>query len=393
MELRSRLPAIVQGAALVLFFGAFISIQALIGGTRLIFSLPAYATAGLGGILLLLLLRQPRPAPCRACLVVTAIAFAYLLVRAIISPAPFIAQSDIYSMLGALVVYLAFSLLLTSNPARILFLAGLFLFALLHVFVGAIQFREGNNFMPISWLQRADYGARASGFYVCPNHLAGLLEVLGAFALSIACWSRWPSWARLLSGYAAACSYVGLIITGSRGGYVSAAASFLAFGILSLVALTKTNARIFWRAAGLGLIGAIIFAGLVTFGVTQSRFLIERAGNVVDKTNVRRELWHAALQQCKLAPILGTGSATYLYYGRYFRTPGMDRDPVYVHNDYLQLLAEYGLAGALAIGAVIVVHARRGLRSFARLGPKRVAISHQLFSNGLALNVGALASL
>ena len=266
MELRARLPALAESAALFFFFAAFITIQTLIGGTRMVFSLPAYLLAAAGALLLLFAIRQRKPAPCRVCLAVTAVAFAYLLARAILSPAPFIARSDICSLVGSLVVYLAFSLFLTANTGRMWFLVGLFVFALVQVLVGAVQFRDGNNFMPISWLQRADYGARASGFYVCPNHLAGLLEVLGVFAISIACWSRWRAWAKLLVGYVAACCYVGLIITGSRGGYLSAGASFIAFGILSLLVLRKTTPRLFWRAAGFGVLGAIVFCALVAFG-------------------------------------------------------------------------------------------------------------------------------
>ena len=90
-----------------------------------------------------------------------------------------------------MIVYFLTSCILTSAKARIWIMACLLLAALAHVLVGAIQVRNGNNFMPISFLQRFDYGRRASGFYVCPNHLAGLLEVLGIFGLSMVCWSRW----------------------------------------------------------------------------------------------------------------------------------------------------------------------------------------------------------
>ena len=38
---------------------------------------------------------------------------------------------------------------------------------------------------------------RASGLYVDPDHLAGLLEVLGILGLSVACWSRLPGWAKV----------------------------------------------------------------------------------------------------------------------------------------------------------------------------------------------------
>ena len=110
---------------------------------------------------------------------------------------------------------------------------------------------------------------------------------------------------------------------------------------------------------------------------------------MIDTSNVRRDLWQAALRQWNLAPVFGTGSATYLYYGRLLRNPNVDRDPVYTHSDYLQLLADYGIIGGIAIGAVVVVHcATWSAQLLADWVAKRVAVSHLLFSNGLALNIG-----
>ena len=393
MQLRERLPGLFEGVSLLLLLAAFITIQVLIGGTRMVFSLPAYLVVGAAAILTLVSLRVPKPGPCRVCLVVTALAFAYILGRALLSPAPYITRSDVFSALAALAVYFAFAVVLTGGTARMWFLTGLLVFALGHIFVGAIQFRDGTNFMPISWLQRYDYGTRASGFYVCPNHLAGLLEVIGVIGLSVVCWSRWPGWAKLLLAYVVACCYIGVIITGSRGGYLSAGASLVVFAVLSLVVLRRTAPKLFWKVTALSALAAIVLGGAIAWSITNHDYLSGRAQAMFEKTNIRRDLWRAAIEQWKINPAIGTGSATYLYYGRYFRMPGMQRDPVYVHNDYLQLLAEYGIVGAAAMGLAIVFHVRRGLRSFSRLGPKRVAVSQRLFSNGLALNIGALAAV
>ena len=134
------------------------------------------------------------------------------------------------------------------------------------------------------------------------------------------------------------------------------------------------------------------FALTAVICVSKSDFLVGRAQNLFDKQDMRVDLWQGALQQWKLRPWLGTGSATYLYYGRQFRTERMQLDPVFTHNDYLQLLAEYGLAGAAIFLGFLASHVRAGWRNFRRLGPKRIALSSQLLSNALALNVGALVA-
>ncbi|MGI8436633.1 MAG: hypothetical protein ACR2NX_06970, partial [Chthoniobacterales bacterium] len=205
--------------AAVLLALALAGMQVLIGGTRLVFSLPMYGLlAGVG--VLSLLVGRAKPSAGRVCFLSSALFFGYVLVRAWFSPVPYIARTDIFSVLGGLVVYFFTASIFVSARRRIYLLIFLVLVALGQVVIGAIQFRSGNNFMLIPFLQRFDYGRRASGFYICPNHFAGLLEVLAIFCVSLVCWSRWPVWAKVLLGYAGCVCYAGLALTGSRGGYV-----------------------------------------------------------------------------------------------------------------------------------------------------------------------------
>jgi hypothetical protein len=384
---------IAETSAVILLGLAFATIQALVGGTRLLFSLPAYGLVAIAALLTLPFAAREKPTPNVLCLGSSAVFFGYLIGRALFSPAEYLARSDLYAILGALIVYAFTAIVFTGAKARLSFLGFLLVCGLVHVFVGAIQFRDGNNFMLIPFLIRADYGRRASGFYVCPNHLAGLLEVIGIFAVSIVCWSRLAVWLKLLIGYAAALCYAGAILTGSRGGYVSIAASFAAFAVLSLLVLRKTGSSLFWKITGAGLLVTLLAAAVVFMSVRNSSFLSQRAGTIADVGNIRFDLWHAAIEQWKLSPVVGTGSGTYLYYGRKFRTDRMQNDPIHVHNDYLQLLCDYGLIAGVLFAGFFVIHLRSGWRGFQRLGPKRVAVAPRLLSNNLALNIGALSSV
>ena len=380
-------------SSLWLVAAAFGLIQVLIGGTRLLFSLPAYGLLAIAGILTVFILRRPKPEPSQICLISAALFFGYILVRALFSPVDYIARPDIYSVLGGLVVYLLVATVITDPKQRMWLLLFLLALAVVHVAIGAVQFRFGQNFMLIPFLQRYDYGRRASGFYVCPNHLAGLLEVLGIFGLSVVCWSRWPVWAKLLIAYAVGICYLGLILTGSRGGYLSTTASILVFALLSLVILRRASKSLFWKVGGLSLVVALVIGAAVFFSVRKSDYLTGRAQNVFETSNMRIDLWKAAHEQWKLRPLWGTGAETYLYYGRFFRTDRMQMDPVKVHNDYIQLLAEYGLVGVGLFGVFLGIHLWNGWRNFQRLGPKRVAVSRNLASNGMALIIGAIAAV
>jgi len=372
---------------------AMAGMQVFIGGTRLAYGLPLSVLLGLGGLCTVFCLRQSKPAAGRMCLFSAALFFGYVLVRAWFSPVPYLARADIFSVLGGLVVYLAVASIFTSARWRLGILLGLLLVALVQVGIGAIQFRNGNNFMLVPFLQRFDYGRRASGFYGCPNHFAGLVEVIGIFCVSLACWSRWPVWAKLLIAYAGAICYAGLALTGSRGGYLSAGVSLLVVAILSLIALRRAGSVIFWRTAGASGLFALLLVAAVVFGFRQSDFLSARAHRVVDPENVRLDLWRAALAQWQLQPALGTGSGTYLYYGRRFRTERVQLDAVEVHNDYLQLLAEYGAVGGVAFLFFLSAHLWHGANAFGKLGPRRIAISARPLSNNLALTIGALGAV
>jgi O-antigen ligase len=387
--LESRAPEICAGCLLAL---ALVTIQILVGGTRLLFSLPACGVIAVGGVLLLFALRRVKPDPDQVCLTITALFFAYILVRASLSPVAYLARIDSYSVLGGLLVYFLVACFLTDSKQRIILLFLLLIFGVVHVLVGAIQFRNGDNFMPISSLQRFDYERRASGFYVCPNHLAGLLEVLGIFGLSITFWSRLPVWAKLISAYATVICYFGLILTGSRGGYLSAVGSLLVFLTLSGLVLRQVSGRFLLRVGGPAVIVAAVVGLAAFFFIHKNAYLSDRAQNMFEK-NVRLKMWSAAIEQWKLQPLFGTGSGTYLYYGRQFRTPKLQTDPVYVHNDYLQLLAEYGLAGGALFLIFLGGHLANGWKNFRRLALIRVAVSSRLLSNAMALQLGAILAV
>ena len=378
----------------ILFAASFAVIQLLIGGTRLLFSLPAYGLLGLMAILALLSVGRPRPQPSQICLLSSAIFFGYVLVRAILSPVEYLARPDIYSVLGCLLVYLFVACLFTDAKQRTWFLFFLLALATAHVAVGALQFRDGNNFMPFSFLQRYDYGRRASGFYICPNHLAGLLEVLGVFGLSIAAWGRWPVWVKLLALYGSGVCYLGVLLSASRGGFVSCAASLIVLLLLSLWALRRSGKQLFIKIAGVALTAAALLIIVGNLYTNKMLYLNDRVWNPDQEANDNRiDLWKAAVQQFRLEPVTGTGSGTYLFYGRQFRSERTGSDPVEVHNDYLHLLAEYGLAGALGFLFFFGAHVVHGWRNYQRLGPKRIAVSTRILSNSVALQIGGLSAI
>jgi O-antigen ligase len=381
-----------QTLYLVLLCLGFAVISVLIGGTRLVFSLPAYGLLGILGLLALLSVTVVRPAPSHLCLFGAAVFSGYVLGRAALSPVVYLAREDAFAVLGSLLVYFTVACALTDTTRRYAFVFFLLTLAMVQSFIGAVQFKNGDNFMIIPFLQRFDYGSRASGFYVCPNHFAGFLEVVGLFGLGAIFWGRWPRWARMVLIYLVGGCYLALGLTMSRAGYLSATFGLLVFAAVSLIVLSRARTRRFWRTAVAVVVGTIALAFIATFLANKSFYLSTRAHSVVQDTdNVRFDLWQAALTQARLNPWWGTGSGTYLYYGREFRSDRVQNDPIDAHNDYLHLLAEYGWAGVGAFLLFLIAHLGRSWQNVRRLGPRRGNSKPRLRSNRLALQISALA--
>jgi len=269
----------------------------------------------------------------------------------------------------------------------------LLVFALIHIAVGAIQFKRADNFMLLPGIIRPPYEWRASGFYICPNHLAGLLEMMAMLALGQAFWGNHRPRTRVLAGYSALMCLAGLALTGSRGGYLSVVFGLGAFAVFSLWAVQMTRRGSFWLVFAGVLVGAVVVLGGGVFFMSQSETIRERLLQVYDPGNMRPLMWKAALTQYHLAPVAGTGSGTYLFYGRQFRSYTLQSDPMHVHNDYLELLAEYGVIGAILSGIFVLAHLVSGMAGLRNIVRDQLRPGVPQLSNDLALVVGAFAAI
>jgi len=372
---------------------ALVVIELLIGGTRLLFSLPSCGLLALVSFLSLYSFRRSQIPANIYCLFATGVFTLYIILRIFLSPVEYLARTDLYILLGGLMIYLFVALILTVPKYRFIFVMTLLVIALIHVTIGGIQYLRGDRFPIFDFLQRTDPGLRAAGLYICPNHLAGYLEVSAVMGLSIVCWSRQSFWLKLLAGYGAVICTIGIVLTGSRGGYISTFFGLLFFVVLSWLALRRASKHQIWVSA----FGAIMVAGIMFAGITAifSRHyaLQSRAAKILDTRDIRVDLWKMAIQQFKLNPVVGTGGGTYQYYARRFRPSYIVADPVYAHNDYCQLLAEYGAIGLISALCFVICHWWVGWKSLNYFVRERPVARYRMQSDSLALNIGALTAV
>jgi O-antigen ligase/tetratricopeptide (TPR) repeat protein len=196
----------------------------------------------------------------------------------------------------------------------------------------------------------------ASGTYISRNHLGGFLEMLLPLALAYTLLSRLGAVAKVFLGYASLVILAGIVFTISRGTYASTAVALLLF--FGVLLFHRT-----YRLPALVLLAVILAAGVyflprsyafrVRFGPLVAE---DRGGRLEDDSRII--LWQSALRLWRQNVWWGVGLAHYDARFPEFRPVAMQLRPYFAHNDYLQFLTEWGLAG---IGLMACVWGLLGL--------------------------------
>jgi len=202
----------------------------------------------------------------------------------------------------------------------------------------------------VVWNQVSPFIGRASGTYISSNNLAGLLALLLPLALAYLLVGKVNVVTRILLGYATLAMAAGLAVTFSRGGYIAAAAGVV---LLLVILLGHGNHQ---KKAGLLLLILILGGGFLT-----SHFLSKNIGymrrvqgesgehELATSAASRLMLWQAAAKMWEDQPWFGVGPAHFDYRFREYRPENIQGRPDRVHNDYLNLLADWGVAGAVIV--------------------------------------------
>ena len=378
-----------------LLSATLVLIQCLVGGTRMVYSFPPYAIAGVAALLSVVSIRRPLASTYVYCLGSAILLAGYVVIRAWYSPNPYLARPDAFMAVGCLIIYLLTSLYLVQSRFRGWVVAVLLLVALVHVGVGIVQFKTGKPFMLFGFSDSGAYPGRAHGMLICPNHLAGFLEAVGLLGLSFTFWGRHRIAVKLLFGYATLVCFLGVAISGSRGGYLSTVFALLVFaGLLLWMVRVHRDSR-FWLALSGTLVVLAVFLSVAVGLMQHSRPINQRLTRITTASeDIRWYNWLASVDQFKLSPLLGTGSGTHLYYGRLFRRIQIQSDPEHSHNDYLELLSEYGVVGGILAAVFLILHAVWGLRTAKEMARRRFACGLPLTgSDTLALTLGALGAV
>lgn len=213
----------------------------------------------------------------------------------------------------------------------------------------------------------------AFGPFINRNHFAGFLE-MAAGLVGARIVSQTLKRERLvlyLCYLIVICS--GLVLSASRGGYLSLVAVVLFLGVMTLASRRDAGAAKSGRATQLRLAATLILLLAMSAGamlLTSSDELFQRFGqakagidtsDLPDERFSRTDLWQATSKMIKDHPIFGVGFGAFQYaFPRYDQSSGLLRVEQ-AHNDYLQLIAETGVVGAVLMLVFVVLLFGRGM--------------------------------
>jgi O-antigen ligase len=232
------------------------------------------------------------------------------------------------------------------------------------------------------------YPHRGSGTYINPNHLAGFLEMVLPVGVAYTLAGRVRPVTRILLGYASLVIAAGIAVTLSRGGWIASGASLL---LLFCILATQRAYRI---PAGLALL--IIVAGCLVL-VPKSHFFEKRARQLYSQGRIdddkRFDLWRPAVTLWEENRWWGIGPGHFDYRFRQVRPESVQLQPERAHNDFLNTLADWGIAGAALIAVSIAFLMLGVLKTWRHVRRSPTDLGDNRHSNKFAFLTGGACGL
>jgi O-antigen ligase len=207
----------------------------------------------------------------------------------------------------------------------------------------------------VLWAERyAVYEGRLMSTYICPNHFAHLMQMLLPFCVALLFIPQAGVYLRILAGYSLLVFLPPLYLTESRAGWLG---GIVAVGITVCLLALRRSKRLFVLLVVLVPLCSVLLllAGWKYSEPFQRRmtpvveFLQGQAEEGVgsEARDFRPQTWMDTIDMIKESPMIGFGPGNYRYtypeYRKRFR--GHRIVTGHPHNEYLELIADYGLIG------------------------------------------------
>ena len=267
---------------------------------------------------------------------------------------------------AALLVYFAAVLVFTDTPKRLrLLVRTIIVFGFFLAIFGLTQSFTSPD--KVYWIREMPQ-SQAFGPFINRHHFAGYMELTLALPLGLVFTGSIEREKKFIYLFAAGLMAVALVMTNSRGGLISVVAEMLF--LVATMGLRRrrhkhrkkepeNHAPRFRSAAvkaGLALtLLAALFGGVVLLGGEDALTRMVGSVNTDDPTTGRAHFWGVTVDIIKNHTLVGTGLGAFgVVYTGYDSRNGMYRLEQ-AHNDYLQVLSDGGIVGAV-LGLFFVVN-------------------------------------
>ena len=285
---------------------------------------------------------------------------AYFAGRALLVGPLGLAVPDVVQVLLFLLVY--FLVLYSPPQFKRVMIAGLGVICVAHLGVAAFQLPEGNSFFV--WKESPEELRFVSGIFGHYNPFSAFLNGSLFFFLSyLFLGKKWV--VKLLCGLLIVGILSGVVLSGSRGGWVSLVIGAIVWFFLLTGYLWKRQSKLLGPVVLIGFLfviaGAFSSVWMVKKISSERMDLeIEQISEVPLDDGGRLAMQQMAFEIFLDSPVLGQGPRSFSYLSLENWDPDMlwirIGIPDFAHNEYLQVLSDYGAVGFLIIIVLLIAH-------------------------------------
>ena len=272
----------------------------------------------------------------------------YAVVRYFYSDVEYLARVEMLHVLVYAILFLAILNNLHRQEATQIVTFTLLFLGMALSFYATYQFLTGHNRV---WGMPTPYTHRAGATYFNPNHLGGFLEMILPLALAYTLTGRVKPVTRIVLGYVALALISGIGATISKGSWISSSLALIVFfGVLVFQRRYRLPAMaLLVLLAG----GCFYFFPKSIFFQLRLKQMFNEKGGVNDE--MRYSVWRPAVRMWQDSPWWGVGPGHFSTRFRAYRPEGVQMNPEYTHNDYLNTLADWGAVGMALIASALAL--------------------------------------
>lgn len=327
-----------------------------------------------GALWSLAMLVRPRSLAFSWLVVLSLLGGAYFLWRAFTGGPPALAMADGVLVLTGLGIYLTAASTDGRKQRIWIFLLGI----MVALNVGIALYQSVSPEVFYFWQKGIDGYQIVGGLFGHYNVFASFLNGTIFFFLSYLFLGR-QTWLRVVFAVLSVLIFTALVLSGSRGGWVSFVLGGSVWMVLLLVFLKQRGSKMVGVASLLAVILAVV-GGVTAVSVvkklTFERQKESRPDHEIEDVNLgesdggRFVFQQMAFEVFQDAPVTGQGPRAFSYRALEKWDPASyspwNARPFFAHNEYLQVLSDYGLIGFTLVIAIFFIHGIVGMAGLLR---------------------------